>query len=512
MQTKDRSNLTPVGLFRSATRATMIFRGALTLAVVAPLLLIAANPVQAQTESVLYNFGAVPDGENPYGGITLTSNGSIYGTTYAGGAYGFGSVYELTPNGTGGYTESVLYSFCPVSPSCDDGQNPAFGSVVFDSSGNLYGTTYLGGESGNGVVFELTPPTSGTTWTETVLYSFAGEPDAANPVNGLIWDANGNLYGTAYSGGGGGHGAVFELSPNGNGGWTEQVAASVPSLLGGLAIDSSGNIYGTATASVYKLIPNGSGGFDPTTIFTFNSAAATTEGENPNGTPSLDSSGDVYGTTSEGGKNSDGTVYKLVYNSSKGTYSEKILYSFGANGTVPYAGVISDPSGNLYGTTTAGGKNGAGIVYELAYNSKTGTYSEKNLQAFIGENGAVPYAGLVYNGGYVYGTTFDGGSDGEGTVFVVNPAAKVTTTTCVSSLNPSTEGEAVTFTATVTPAPPDGEPIVFEPVGQSNMTGGVATFTVSDLKVGSTKITAVYNGDLNYITSKSVSFEQVVTK
>jgi len=484
-------------------------RGAITLAVLSALLLFAVSPVHAQTESVLWSFGSVPDGENPYGGITF-NNVNIFGTTYNGGAYGYGSVYELTSNGSGGYTESVLYSFCPVSPSCVDGQNPVFADVVFDINGNLYGTTYLGGTSGNGVVFELSPPTTGTTWTQTVLWSFAGTPDAANPVNGLIWDASGNLYGSAYNGGGGGNGAVWELSPNGSGGWTEQVAANVNSLFGGLSIDSSGNIYGTEANSVVKLVPNGSGGYDPVLIYQFNPSDATTEGQTPNGTPIVDSEGNVYGTTTKGGKDSDGAVYKLIYNSSKQTYTEKLIYSFGANGTVPYAGVVADPSGNLYGTTTAGGKNDAGIVYELAYNSSKGTYAEKNLQTFIGENGAIPYAGLVYNGGYVYGTTYQGGSNGEGTVFVVNPAAKVTTTTCTSSLNPSTEGEAVTLTGTVTPAPPNGEAIVFEPVGQAPMTNGVATFTVSDLKVGSTKITCVYEGDLNYITSKSASFEQVV--
>jgi uncharacterized repeat protein (TIGR03803 family) len=496
---------------KNRLKAAAIIRGGLTLAVVSAMLFFAANPVHAQTQQVLYSFGATPDGENPYGGVTFNNN-NIFGTTYNGGAYGFGSVYELTSNGSGGYTETVLYNFCPASPSCTDGENPALSSVVFDSNGNLYGTTFNGGANGLGEVFELTPPTTGSTWTETVLYSFAGEPDAANPVNGLIWDASGNLYGTSYNGGGGGNGAVFELSPNGSGGWTEQVAASLSTTLGGLTINSSGDIFVPASASIYELEANGSGGFNPVSIFTFNSTDAKTEGETPNGTLILDSSGNLYGTTAAGGANSDGVIFKLIYSSTKKTYAEKVLYSFGANGTVPYAGVIADPSGNLYGTTTAGGKNGAGIIYELVYNSTKGTYSERNLQTFTGENGAVPYAGLVYNGGYVYGTTYDGGANGEGAVFVANGAAKTTTTTCTSSLNPSTEGTPVTFTATVSPAPPNGEIVVFEPIGQGPMTNGVATFTTSALKVGSTKITAVYGGDLNFITSKSVSFEQVVDK
>jgi uncharacterized repeat protein (TIGR03803 family) len=497
-----------VGARTASTKlASAILRGAVTLAVLSALLM-AARPAQAQTENVLWNFTGTPDGANPYGGVTL-NNGNFYGTTFSGGAYGFGAVYELQPNGTGGYNESVLYSFCPASPSCTDGQYPAFGSLLFDSAGNIYGTTYQGGANGFGVVFKLAP--SGSTWNYDVLYSFGAVPDAENPVNGLIADAAGNIYGTAYSGGGGNNGAVFELSPNGKGGWTEQVAAPINSLYGGLAINSAGDIFGTTADTVFELKPNGSGGFLLTTLFTFNSADATTQGSDPNGTPVLDSKGNIYGTTVSGGKNNDGAVYKLTLGT-KGTYTEKLLYSFGANGINPYSGVVFDPSGNLYGTAKLGGKDGAGIVYELVVNAAGTAYAEKNLQTFIGENGAVPYAGVIYNGGYLYGTTFDGGADGMGEVFVVNPKANVTKTTCVSSVNPSTLGEAVTFTATVTPAPPDGEIVVFQPVGQSAMTGGVATFTVADLKSGSTKITAVYSGDLNFTASQSVSFEQVVNK
>jgi len=488
--------------------ASAIIRGAVTLAVLSALLM-AARPAQAQTQNVLWNFTGIPDGQSPYGGVTV--NGSnFFGTTYQGGAYGFGSVYELQPNGTGGYNESVIYSFCPASPSCTDGQYPTFGSVLFNKSGVLYGTTFLGGANAEGVVFTLTP--SGSTWTYDVIYSFGAVPDAQNPVNGLIMDGSGNIFGTAYNGGGANNGAVFELSPNGSGGWTEQVAQSINSLFGGLAVNAAGDIYGTTENSVFELQPNGSGGFLLSTLFTFNSADTATQGSNPNGTVILDSKGNIYGTTTAGGKYNLGTVYKLTLGT-KGTYTEKILYSFGAtslSGSTPYAGVVADTAGNLYGTTKVGGKNGAGIVYELVSNN--GGYVNRTLQQFIGENGAVPYAGLVYSGGYLYGTTFEGGADGEGTVFVVNPAAAVTKTTCVSSVNPSTSGEAVTFTATITPAPPNGEVVVFQPVGQSTLTNGVATFTVSDLKVGATTITAVYAGDLNFIGSKSVSFSQVVTK
>jgi uncharacterized repeat protein (TIGR03803 family) len=488
--------------------ATAIIRGAVTLAVLSAML-IAARPAQAQTENVLWNFTGVPDGYNPYGGITF-NNGNIFGTTYQGGAYGYGAVYELTSNGTGGYTESILYSFCPASPSCTDGQYPAFGSVLFDTAGNLYGTTYLGGANGFGVVFKLSP--SGSTWNYSVVYSFGAVPDAQNPVNGLVMDGSGNIYGTAYNGGGGDNGAVFELSPNGSGGWTEQVAQPINSLFGGLAVNSNGDLFGTTATTVFELEPNGSGGFLESTLFTFVAADSATQGSNPNGTVALDSAGNIYGTTTLGGKYNLGTVYKLTLGKT-GKYTEKILYSFGSTstaGSTPEAGVVLDTAGNLYGTTKLGGKNGAGIAYELV--SHDGGYIAKTVQQFTGENGAAPYAPVVYSGGYIYGTTFLGGADGDGTVYVVNPNATVTATTCVSSVNPSTSGEAVTFTATITPAPPNGEVVVFQPVGQSTITNGVATFTVADLKVGSTTITAVYYGDLNFIGSKSVSFQQVVTK
>jgi uncharacterized repeat protein (TIGR03803 family) len=505
MHSAETTNIGVGPRFGSTKPIAAIIRGAVTLAVLSALLM-AARPAQAQTESVLYNFTGTPDGLNPYAGLTM-NGGNFFGTTYSGGLFGFGSVYELVPNGSGGWTESVLYSFCPGGGTCVDGQNPTFSSLLFDSKGNIYGTAYAGGATGNGVVFELT--LSGTAWTETVLYSFTGQPDGANPSTGLIMDTTGNIYGTTYNGGAGNSGGVFELSPNGSGGFTEQVIYSAPMTFATLIMDGTGNLYGTTSSTVFQLKPNGSGGWTPTPIFTFTSTKSATQGSNPNGSLALDSKGNVYGTTVAGGKNNLGVVYKLTLASGK--YTEKLLYSFGANGTAPFSGVVFDTAGNLYGTTKTGGKNGAGIVYKLKANSN-GSYTERNLQTFIGENGAVPYAGVVVDSkGYLYGTTFSGGSSGDGVVFEVNPNAAVTTTTCTSSLNPSTLGQAVTFSSSAG-APPDGEIVVFEPVGQAPMTNGVATYTTSALKVGQTKITAVYNGDLNFITSKSVSFEQVVNK
>jgi uncharacterized repeat protein (TIGR03803 family) len=257
---------------------------------------------------------------------------------------------------------------------------------------------------------------------------------------------------------------------------------------------------------VFELVPNGTGGYAaPKTIYTFPSTGA--RGLTPEGTLVIDGSGNLYGTTRAGGKAGDGAAYKLTLGTN-GKYTESVLYSFGSNGITPYGGLVFDPSGNLYGATKFGGEDNDGVIYELV----APKYTERVVLPLNGEDGSQPLNTLVYSGGYLYGTTSVGGANGNGAVLVVNPAASKTTTTLTSSANPSTSGEQVTFTATVTPAPPDGEPIVFEPFGQVNMTGGVATYSISTLKVGTTKVRAVYEGDLNFVTSMSAWLSQVVDK
>src|SRR5258708_16941105 len=164
---------------------------------------------QAQTETVVYNFKGGSDGFTPQSQLTSDGAGNFYGTTGFGGL-GSGTVFELSPNGSGGWNETVLYSFTGGA----DGSVPYFSYVLFDSEGNLYGTTYWGGSYGYGAVFELSP--EGTSWRETVLYSFTGGPDDANPMNGLIMDTAGNLYGRNYVSRGG-KGTIFELSKAGGG-------------------------------------------------------------------------------------------------------------------------------------------------------------------------------------------------------------------------------------------------------------------------------------------------------
>ena len=478
------------------------------LAALCALLLLVARPAQAQTEAVLNSFSDIPDGASPTSRLTF-HNGSLYGTTKNGGAYGNGSVFQLS-KANGQWTETLLYSFCPAAPSCTDGQNPTYSYVTFDNTGTkMYGTTYLGGSSGNGVVFELSQ--SGNTWTETVLHSFADSPDGANPINGLIMDKAGNLYGTTYAGGAaGGNGTVFEMSQSG-GIWTEQPLYAINSNGSGLIMDSAGNIYGTTFSSAFEMVSNGTGGFNLVTIFTFNPANAKTQGQNPMGTLAFDGAGNLWGTTVLGGANNFGVLYRLV----KGTkgWTQNVLGSFSAHtGENPYAGVVFDSSGNIFGTTSSAGFYGGGTVYELMKSGNT--YVPRIVFSFNGEDGGEPLASVIVdNSGYLYGTTVIGGTTGNGTVFEVNPHPSLTTTALASTPNPSTFGQTVTFTATVTSSggtPADGDIVVFEPIGQAPTVNGVATYTYSALKVGTTKVTAVFQGDLNFVKSRSNTVNQVV--
>jgi len=202
----------------------------------------------AGTESVLYSFTGGTDGSRPYAGVVEDKHGNFYGTTLQGGAFGFGTVYKLTPSGT----ETVLHSFASGS----DGATP-YGGVILDSKGNLYGTTTYGGSSNAGIVFKVS-----ASGTETVLYTFAGGPDGANPTVGVVRDKVGNLYGTTYTGGNG-DGTVFELSPSG-------VHTVLHTFTGGadgavpdanLILDKQGNLYSTTLGGgigfgvVYKVTP-----------------------------------------------------------------------------------------------------------------------------------------------------------------------------------------------------------------------------------------------------------------
>jgi len=517
-------------------------RAVLTLIVLTTLILVAFPPAQAQPQTVLYNFCSQPnciDGENPASALTPDGAGNLYGTTQLGGAKMYGTVYELSPNGHGGYNETVLYSFCSLH-NCTDGSYPD-SYVTFDGHGNLYGTTYYGGlvasgpYSGYGLVFQLSPEpragcpsgsNTGNGWCEIILYNFMSDPDGAFPFSGLIWDALGNLYGTTY-GGGSGTGTVYELSPNGKGGWSEQIIYNKGGYAG-LTMDGSGNLYGAdndGMGHVFKLSPNGNGEWNASILHNF--TAGRKDGQIPQGTPVLDNAGNIFGTTFEGGaRRGMGTVWKLTAAPS-GEYTEEILTSFiWTSGSNPKGGVVLDSSGNIYSTTAYGIHkspcyDGCGTVFELV---NTGSdYQWTMVWSFNGTDGGDAIDTLLLDGGNLYGTTYLGGkssncpgAEGCGVVFALNPAARVTTTVLTSSPNPSQLGEAVTFTAVVTPVPPDGETVTFKKssqvLGTSPLSGGTAVFTTSTLPVGAPHIKAVYGGNKIFQGSTSNGVKQVVQR
>jgi len=391
-------------------------------------------------EKVLHNFGNGTDGYHPEAGLILDAAGNLYGTTYWGGNYGDGTVFELTPNGSGGWTETVLYNFCSQT-GCADGANPAAG-LIFDAAGNLYGTTYGGGtynyycSGGCGTVFKLTPQAGGG-WTETVLHSFGNVlGDGFLPDAGLIFDVAGNLYGTTYAGGAYGQGAVFELTPTGGGGWTVNVLFSFNYTDGfgpsaALIFDAAGNLYGTTilggnygAGTVFELTPNPSGGWTETVLHSFNRNG--TDGWYPEAGLILYAAGNLYGTTYWGGTqwcggSGCGTVFELTVR--YGGWAYTVLHSFsGGDGAGPSAGLILDAAGNLYGTTSAGGVNGVGTVLELTPIAGGG-WTEQVLHNFgNGTDGVNPWSGLIFDAaGNLYGTTYWGGNYGDGTVFELTP-------------------------------------------------------------------------------------------
>ena len=391
----------------------------------------------AGTESVLYSFSTGTDGASPNAGLITDANGNMYGTTsYGGSGRGAGTVFKLSTSGS----ETVLYRF--GTNSTRDGANPQAG-LIMDANGNLYGTTLYGGSNGRGTVFKLTP--NGSGYSETVLYSFgATNPigsttDGANPQAGLIMDANGNLYGTTLYGGSNGKGTVFKLTPSGSEtvlysfGATNPIGSTTDGAnpYASLIMDTYGNLYGTTlyggnsnNGTVFKLTPNDSG-YSETVLYSFgatNPIGSTTDGTYPYSSLIMDASGNLYGTTFDGGNNNKGTVFKLTPSG-----SETVLYSFGAtnpigsttDGTNPYSSLIMDANGNLYGTTSGGGSKGNGTVFKLTPSgSETVLY---NFGTSSATDGANPRAGLIMDAnGNLYGTTYVGGTNNSGTIFKIN--------------------------------------------------------------------------------------------
>jgi uncharacterized repeat protein (TIGR03803 family) len=419
------------------------------LALTIMFVLIVATEAQAQVYSVLHYFTGAADGAYPWAGLAMDKVGNLYGTNIGpagtGGGGSYGTIFKLSHKGSG-WVFSPLYSFAGGS----DGAGPA-APTSFGADGILYGTTGAGGPGacpflggyyyGCGTVFSLRPPEKPCTrascpWTKTVLYRFTGGSDGGQPGSGpLIFDAAGNIYGTTNLGGVGcaglGCGTVFQLTHSGSG-WIETVIYSFQGSadggypIGGIIFDAAGNIYGTTAGggsygngTVFELT-HSQNGWTKTTLYDFPSRIH--DGDSPMGGVILDSVGNLYGTTSEGGGNNGGTVFELT--PSNGSWSFTLLASllqtaddyYGTQG--PQADLVMDVVGNLYGTTNYDGAYGLGNVFEVMRSSGGWTYVD--LHDFNGGNGEFSFSSLVFDSkGNLYGTTSGGG--GFGLVFEVTP-------------------------------------------------------------------------------------------
>lgn len=414
-------------------------------ALLAAALLLGSCALCAQ-EKVIYS----PSGSGDVAPFVTASDesGNLYGADWFGGT-GYGSILELSPSADGSWTGTDLYTF-----SGPDGWEPL--GVIRDSAGNLYGTTLYGGAYQHngcifscGTVFELSPNRDGA-WTETILYSFTGGDDGANPQSGLVFDKAGNLYGSTVNGGVGRVGVVFELSPA-NGAWTETVLhtfgrGSDGALVNGnLALDQSGNIYGTAaTGGTYKqgiafeLSPS-AGTWKETVLHEF--GATKSDGNAPFAGVILDAAGNVYGTASAGGgycaatSLGCGTVYELTH-SSGGGWRETTLYRFAGppDASSPDFPITMDGAGTFYGAGNGGSETSCqlfgpcGTVFKLAFSG--GAWHETVLHSFAGSPGdgnQVDSAVILGKGGRLYGGTKYGGAEcanstnGCGVVYEIRP-------------------------------------------------------------------------------------------
>jgi uncharacterized repeat protein (TIGR03803 family) len=373
-----------------------------SLALIATALMLITS-ASARTETVLASLGGGP------GQLISDSAGNLYGTTYLGGTNKSGSVFKLTRGSNGVWTETVLHSFAPLTHR-DGGAPYALANLVFDGAGNLYGTTTSGGKFERGTVFRLTPGSNGV-WTCTTLHSFAGPPhDGAQPLSGLVLDGAGNFYGTTSVGGSQNAGTVFKLSPSGSS-WTETVLYSFTgdgnngdgyAPVGGVIRDSAGNLYGTTSGggvrggsqgygTVFELSPGANGGWTESVLHKFKFL----EGIGPYAGLTLDKLGSLYGTTQNGGPQGKGTVFTLT--PAGGGWTTSVIHSFTGtpgDGGDPAAPLVVDSSGNLYGTTINGGTAALGTVFELT--PTLGGWAENIVFSFSGgSNGRHPAVGVI---------------------------------------------------------------------------------------------------------------------
>jgi uncharacterized repeat protein (TIGR03803 family) len=445
---------------------------AMAMVILVPCSAATLPPATAPTLTTLYSFTGSPGGGFLEAGAILNSTtGVLYGTTADGGAYGWGTVYELVPGQNPPVT--VLYSFNPIGKS-GDGASPQAGLILNSTTGVLYGTTTYGGSSDDGTVFSLTPPTgSGQPWTEQVIHTFKGGTDGAQPEAGLVMTPKtGLLYGTTYAGGTSGFGTVFQMTPLKSGAWTEKVLYSFTggpdggNPVASVSVATTGILYGTTYAggilgsgTVFSLTPPASGGaWTELPIYSFGGTVAAptngVDGIGPEGGLVIKyektSSGTInvlFGSTFWAGSSTGcplggfdagcGTVFSLTPPTTAGTpWTFAVLYTFtgtGADGAHPSQNLYMNSGGVLYGTTYSGGSTsdqcfeasypGCGTVFLLTPPGKPGVpWPETILHDFNGDDGGGPNGVIPGAGGIYYGTTYIGGtSGGYGTVFQLTP-------------------------------------------------------------------------------------------
>lgn len=400
--------------------------------VLASLLMLAA--ARAQTYTVIHDFTGGVDGANPIAGVTVDFAGSLNGAASAGGQRGFGNVYRLV-RAASGWRFDLLYSFRGNNE--DDGSSP-FARVVIGPDGALYGTTFHGGNGngcpqryGCGIAFRISPKdmASLAPWQETILHRF-GYEDGSDPGYGdLVFDGQGNLYGTTQNGGANLQGTVYELVPSGSN-WTENVLysfAGAPdgsSPLGGLVKDAAGNLYGTTSAggignggTVYQLHPSTSG-WTASILYSFQGPSG---GIDPAGNLALLSSGMLFGATQSGASNDAGAFFDLIP-SLGGDWNFSVLLDFaGPASDQNFRTLTADSAGNFYGTTSNDGPYQQGSIFKLTVSDGSWTYT--TLHSFTGEaDGGMPYGTLALDShGNLYGTASFGGAYGDGVVFEIAP-------------------------------------------------------------------------------------------
>jgi uncharacterized repeat protein (TIGR03803 family) len=402
------------------------------------LLLLLPGAAGGASLTTLFEFPGGAGGQNPLGLLVFDGNGALYGTTSLGGTgcapVGCGMVFQLSPSDGGQWQQTVLHNFTGATlcgnQICFDGDGPA-GDLVFDGAGALYGTTVHGGTFNFGTVFQLSPPAdAGGEWTETVLYSFSGDPsvDGGHPGPSLVFDGNGALYGVTEA-------TVFQLVPPSDaaGAWNLNVLAYFTGgfPVGGVQFDGSGVLYGPVSSgsthvggSVFSLTPprRPGGSWRHRLVYAFPPSLAA--GGNPGGGVIVDGAGTLYGTTLAGGSADDGVVFRLVPPANPGTqWFERVLHNFmpPPDARFPNAPLTFGPGKILYGTSGSGGDfSDFGTVFQVVRGQGVNV-----LWSFRGpgSGGNRPKAGVILDGsGALYGTTSGGGDICAcGTVYMLIP-------------------------------------------------------------------------------------------